>query len=1252
MKTKGAVMTVIAWLAGAGSPGLAGPANDHFADHIPLTGTRVTLTATNTGATREPGEPNAGDFQEASILQTVWWSWVAPAEGVLGVSTLGSDFYAALDVHTGTALENLQSVSGCAPGSYGCMVSLFPVTAGTTYYIVVGSPSDNTGNILLNLAFIGRPPNDNFADRIPLGSDNVAVTGTNTAATTEPGETQTVFPMVGRTLWWSWLAPTDGLVTISVEAIPTGSEGQIFPTEQGTTIWVSVSMGDNLNTLVMVTNRGAYAWGHAPPLIQVTFNAVAVTRYQIAADGAVGLFATLKLNIARTRPPLVILSHPLNNAEFLAGDPVVATAEAFDPDGTVRAVEFFVGAQSGSGLRTVNVAARPFRTGWTDLESGRYDLMARATDNHGAKRDAIPIRFNVRPANDDFAHRFSFTGSFVTVTGALARATSEPGEPADLGPVNVWWSWTAPASAIFTITARAAPGYYPTLSVFTGNSLGGLTLVERSTSDGFDPAHPSRVVIAAQAGMVYAIAVGTVGYGDWCWLSVAQTAPPMVTLTSPTNNSSFVVGEVMTFEADAQDPDGTISRVEFVLNDYRLLGMATNSPFTLSLTLTNGSGHRVRAWATDDAGLVTGSDLIWLNVRYPGPPNDDFATRIAFTGSFVTVTGTTANATLEDGELRYLVQGSAWWAWTAPESGDFTLTVTSEPGYWPSMAVFTGSTLATLDLITNNAFHGDNQTYSTRVVLPAEAGTTYPIAVSSRANITLAVTKSLPPSVWITSPTNNSSFGDGDLVTFAAQAQDPDGNVRQVEFILDDYLLLGVATNSPFTLSLTFTNGSGHRVRAWATDDAGLVTLSDQVHFEVRYPGPPNDDFATRIAFTGSFVTVTGTTANATFEAGESSSVLHGSAWWAWTAPESGDFTLTVTSEPGYWPSMAVFTGSTLATLDLITNNTFQGDNQTYSTRVVLHAEAGTTYPIAVSSRANITLAVTKSLPPSVSITSPTNNSSFVVGDQVTFAAHAQDLDGTVRQVEFILDDYLLLGVATNSPFTLNLALTNGAWQHRVRAWATDDAGLVTGSDLIWFNLRYPGPPNDDFANRILLSGMFLLTPAYTYDATVEPGENTSPPGSAYGSVWWSWVAPASGKVTIACSRSAADMGVYIGSTLSNLTVIATNVANQSFPQLTFDALHGVEYQIALVSPRGFSDPAELALFQDARELHRPTLLPGGVFKFELVTPPGRTWIVEAGTNLMQWTPIATGHCADGVLEFLDPNAPFYPHRFYRFHVP
>ena len=41
-------------------------------------------------------------------------------------------------------------------------------------------------------------------------------------------------------------------------------------------------------------------------------------------------------------------------------------------------------------------------------------------------------------------------------------------------------------------------------------------------------------------------------------------------------------------------------------------------------------------------------------------------------------------------------------------------------------------------------------------------------------------------------------------------------------------------------------------------------------------------------------------------------------------------------------------------------------------------------------------------------------------------------------------------------------------------------------------------------------------------------------------------------------------------------------------------------------------------------------------------------WIIEASTDLVNWLPVAAGRCADGELEFLDPNVGNYPHRFYR----
>src|SRR5437870_4573721 len=67
----------------------AAPANDNFNARVPLVGTGIRFTASNVGATKEPGEPNhAKDLGGASV----WWSWIAPASGVVNITTADSDF--------------------------------------------------------------------------------------------------------------------------------------------------------------------------------------------------------------------------------------------------------------------------------------------------------------------------------------------------------------------------------------------------------------------------------------------------------------------------------------------------------------------------------------------------------------------------------------------------------------------------------------------------------------------------------------------------------------------------------------------------------------------------------------------------------------------------------------------------------------------------------------------------------------------------------------------------------------------------------------------------------------------------------------------------------------------------------------------------------------------------------------------------------------------------------------------------------
>ena len=90
-----AVLTIYDWSAIRSQ---AQPANDMFANRKVITGTNITAAGSNTGATRETGEPfHAGVSGGASV----WWSWRAPTQGIVTISTAGSSFDTVLGVYTG-----------------------------------------------------------------------------------------------------------------------------------------------------------------------------------------------------------------------------------------------------------------------------------------------------------------------------------------------------------------------------------------------------------------------------------------------------------------------------------------------------------------------------------------------------------------------------------------------------------------------------------------------------------------------------------------------------------------------------------------------------------------------------------------------------------------------------------------------------------------------------------------------------------------------------------------------------------------------------------------------------------------------------------------------------------------------------------------------------------------------------------------------------------------------------------------------
>jgi chitinase len=89
----------------------------------------------------------------------------------------------------------------------------------------------------------------------------------------------------------------------------------------------------------------------------------------------------------------------------------------------------------------------------------------------------------------------------------------------------------------------------------------------------------------------------------------------------------------------------------------------------------------------------------------------------------------------------------------------------------------------------------------------------------------------------------------------------------------------------------------------------------------------------------------------------------------------------------------------------------------------------------------------TGNVAPTVSITSPANNSSFTAPASITLTANASDADGTISKVEFF-NGSTSIGTATTAPYTV--AWNNvSAGSYSVTAIATDNGGATTTSSAV-----------------------------------------------------------------------------------------------------------------------------------------------------------------------------------------------------------
>ncbi|HKQ40496.1 MAG TPA: Ig-like domain-containing protein, partial [Verrucomicrobiae bacterium] len=94
--------------------------------------------------------------------------------------------------------------------------------------------------------------------------------------------------------------------------------------------------------------------------------------------------------------------------------------------------------------------------------------------------------------------------------------------------------------------------------------------------------------------------------------------PPIVSLTNPTNGAIYIEGMDISLIADASDPDGTVTNVDFLSGEI-VLGSDTEADYTLLLTNVPAGEYVFRATATDNAGARAVSSPVAVTV-FPNPP--------------------------------------------------------------------------------------------------------------------------------------------------------------------------------------------------------------------------------------------------------------------------------------------------------------------------------------------------------------------------------------------------------------------------------------------------------------------------------------------------------------------------------------------------------------------------------------------------------------------------------------------------------
>jgi hypothetical protein len=683
------------------------------------------------------------------------------------------------------------------------------------------------------------------------------------------------------------------------------------------------------------------------------------------------------------------------------------------------------------------------------------------------------------------------------------------------------------------------------------------------------------------------------------------------------------------------------------------------------LTSTNDSGESVQTPFSTSAKIAY--------KIYPRPVNDKFTNSFKIDpvgGTFTTYTTfDPANslaisnnyAATESGEPIHgggtVSAASVWWMWSSPTTTSVLIDLAGS-SFKPLLSVYTGTALSNLVSVAA----ANSTKLPAYVQFAAEAGKTYRIAIASpdtnltsQGTIRLRVAPgALPdtngPTVKISFP-KDGGVATAEQVTFVGTAAEPAGaqsGVSKVYLQVNGGTPVLAGSSSSWTKLLTLPAGT-NAVTAYAMDYVGNYGPSNTI--SVIFMNPTNDLFSSSIEITDTAGELSAINGRATKEAGEPNHAGNEgghSIWYHFQPPDNGVLTLS-TSNSSFYTLLAVYTGDDVGNLTLVGANAdaFQGSRYSY---LQCYVTSNVVYHIAV--------------------------------------------DGYGGASGDVSLQYGFIAKAPESFYTLKITVPDGGTVTPTTGYYTagSEVTLEAATQPNYVFYRWEGDLNStNNPVTITMSGDKNVVARFRYLNYTEDFET----GAFKADAGWSFAGDKKWTVqsAVAEGRYAASSGAISDNQNSQMTLVTKSMAGQASFDLRvssedpYDALKF--YLNGALLKEWTGEVAWLTYFFDVKQgtntlawvYEKDNSFSGGLdaaFVDNISLPQGslaatvsanrlsedsvqievqgrlnQTYLIQASTDLIKWTTIATQKsAADGTIQFVDPNAAQYTSRYYRVVAP